>query len=74
MRTLIVALTITSLAAPALGQEMSRGSKHRGAAPKAEQPKNKVDDKAYKAALDRVPTPAKKYDPWQTVRPDDGKH
>ena len=74
MRTLIVTLTMVSLTAPAFGQEMGRGNKHRGTAPKTEQPKNKADEKDYKAALDRVPAPTKKYDPWQTVRPDDRKH
>ena len=29
--------------------------------------KPKVDDKAYKAALDRIPTPKKPYDPWGQV-------
>lgn len=30
--------------------------------------KPKVDEKAYKAALDRIPTPKKPYDPWGQVR------
>ena len=71
MRTLIVALTVVSLAAPALCQEMPRGSKHRAPAPKTDQPKNKTDEKDYKSALDRLP--AKTYDPWQAVRPGDAK-
>ena len=29
----------------------------------------KVDEKAYKAALDRIPTPKKGYDPWGQMRP-----
>ena len=28
-----------------------------------------VDDKAYKAALDRIPEPKKPYDPWGVARP-----
>jgi hypothetical protein len=28
----------------------------------------KVDEKAYKAALDRIPTPKQKYDPWGSAR------
>jgi hypothetical protein len=74
MRTLIAALAIVSLTAPALCQEMPGGNKHRGAAPKTEQPKNKADEKDYKAALERVPTSGQKYDPWQTMRPDERKH
>jgi hypothetical protein len=31
----------------------------------------KADEKAYKAALDRIPTPNKKYDPWGNARPSD---
>jgi len=30
----------------------------------------KVDEKAYKAALDRIPTSIEKYDPWGSARPD----
>ena len=29
--------------------------------------KPKVDEKAYKAALDRIPVPEKPYDPWGVV-------
>ena len=29
----------------------------------------KVDDKAYKAALDRIPDSKEKYDPWGVARP-----
>jgi hypothetical protein len=29
----------------------------------------KVDEKAYKAALDRIPEPKEKYDPWGVARP-----
>src|ERR1700752_1274476 len=31
--------------------------------------KPQVDEKAYKAALDRIPEPKEKYDPWGTARP-----
>ncbi len=29
----------------------------------------KVDEKAYKAALDRIPPPKQAYDPWGNARP-----
>jgi hypothetical protein len=29
----------------------------------------KIDEKAYKAALDRIPAPNKQYDPWGIARP-----
>jgi hypothetical protein len=32
-------------------------------------PTPKVDEKAYKAALDRIPTPDQKFDPWGIARP-----
>jgi hypothetical protein len=42
------------------------GKKHRGNSQKAEQRKPQVDEKASKAALDKLPD--KKFDPWGTVR------
>ena len=38
-----------------------------GAEPAANKPK--VDEKAYKAALERIPEPKDKYDPWGGARP-----
>lgn len=29
----------------------------------------KVDEKAYKSAVDRIPEPTQKYDPWGVARP-----
>jgi len=34
-----------------------------------EQKKPEVDEKAYKAALERIPEPKQKYDPWGVARP-----
>ncbi|HKU06622.1 MAG TPA: hypothetical protein VJR30_11170 [Bradyrhizobium sp.] len=31
--------------------------------------KPEVDEKAYKAALERIPEPKEKYDPWSGARP-----
>ena len=31
----------------------------------------KIDERAYKAALDRIPAPTEKYDPWGGARPVD---
>ena len=33
-----------------------------------EQKKPKIDEKAYKAALDKIPPPIAKYDPWRDAR------
>ena len=68
MRTLAIATIVAALAAPAFAQDMAGSNKHHGAPKKsADEPKAKVDDKDYKAALDRLPQ--QKYDPWGTTRP-----
>jgi hypothetical protein len=46
---------------------MKKGSH---AAPSTEA-RPRVDEKAYKAALDRIPTPKKPYDPWGQVHDTD---
>jgi len=48
---------------PAAHAQMKKGSH---AAPSTDT-KPRVDEKAYKAALDRIPTPKKPYDPWGQV-------
>lgn len=64
-----VAVTLYLLATPAFAQ--MGGSKHGGqgdtkkAAPKGPV----VDEKAYKAALDRIPDSKVKVDPWGQMRP-----
>jgi hypothetical protein len=67
MRVVIAAIAIALLILPAqaqmgggMGGKGGRG--HHSQAQKTEAPKKKVDDKAYKAALDRLPD--KKVDPW----------
>jgi hypothetical protein len=68
---------IISLGMPAFGQEDGAGvTRHhgRGAPKKTDTSAVKANDKDYKAALDRMPAPAQKYDPWGTMRPADDKH
>lgn len=55
------------LFAPAASAQMKKGSH---AAPSGEV-RPRVDEKAYKAALDRIPTPKKPYDPWGQVHDSD---
>lgn len=63
----VAAMAVTLLATPALAQG-KRGGGGGGEAPKgAEGPK--VDEKAYKAAMERIPEPKAKYDPWGVVAP-----
>jgi hypothetical protein len=68
MRYLIAALLIAGIALAAHAQGMSGGGHpgHTGLERKAEPPKRKVDEKAYKSALDNLPD--KKFDPWGAVR------
>ena len=68
IKTLIVVATIiSSLTLPAYPQGLGKkGGGYRGP-PVDDHPK--VDEKAYKAALERIPTPDQKYDPWGIARP-----
>jgi hypothetical protein len=64
----VAALAATILAMPASAQ---MGGKRGGGS--SEPPKGdegpKVDEKAYKAAMERIPAPKEKYDPWGVVAP-----
>jgi hypothetical protein len=67
IRVLIVtAAVISGLTAPAYSQAF--GKKNGGYAGPPPENHPKIDEKAYKAALDRIPTPDKKYDPWGIAR------
>ncbi len=60
------AVILTLLAAPAFAQ----GKKGGDGPPKApEDATKKIDEKAYKNALERIPEPTEKYDPWGVARP-----
>jgi hypothetical protein len=63
----VAAATLALIAAPAYAQV--NGKRHQGDAKKTEEKKPGVDEKAYKAALDRIPEPKEKYDPWSMARP-----
>jgi hypothetical protein len=65
----IAAVTLALIAMPAHAQ--MGGKRQRGGDDdkKTEQKKPQVDDKAYKAALERIPEPKEKYDPWGVARP-----
>ena len=58
----VIAAVMLFLAPSAYAQ----GKKGSHAAPTTET-KPRVDEKAYKAALDRIPAPKKPYDPWGQV-------
>lgn len=68
MRTFTLAVALLVLvAAPAHAQ---LGSKRPHADDKkVDQKKQQIDEKAYKAALEKIPEPKEKYDPWGIARP-----
>ena len=66
MRAFIAAaLALTMLTLPAYAQR-SGGKRHQEQPQNAGQKKPKIDDKAYKGALDSIPE--KKADPWAKIR------
>ncbi|QOZ08629.1 hypothetical protein [Bradyrhizobium sp. CCBAU 51765] len=65
MRILVIAATVLALTA-ASAQAQGRRQPNDGAKPDNTP---KVDEKAYKAALERIPEPKDKYDPWGGARP-----
>lgn len=71
MRTLTAAAAILALIAiPAQAQVNAK--RHQGDAQQKKQDTTpKIDEKAYKAALERIPEPKEKYDPWSVARPTD---
>jgi hypothetical protein len=70
IKTLVVAATIiSSLALPAYPQGLGKRAGSGGYAGPPVENRPKVDEKAYKAALERIPEPDKKYDPWGVARP-----
>jgi hypothetical protein len=64
---ILTATVISGPAAPAYSQALGKKSGGYAGPPPDNRPK--IDEKAYKAALDRIPTPDKKYDPWGIARP-----
>jgi len=66
MRILVIAAAVLALTA-ASAQAQSRRPATDPAKPTDNKPK--VDEKAYKAALERIPEPKDKYDPWGGARP-----
>jgi hypothetical protein len=71
MKTFTIAVALLALiAAPAHAQMGGKRSRTDDSA-KADPAKKKVDEKAYKAALERIPEPKEKYDPWGVARPAD---
>jgi hypothetical protein len=68
MKALVVAAALLALIVMPAHAQMG-GRRHQGEDKKSEQPAKKIDEKAYKAALERIPEPKEKYDPWGVARP-----
>ncbi|MGY8668705.1 hypothetical protein Q3C01_40940 [Bradyrhizobium sp. UFLA05-109] len=67
MRFFVVAVTVLAfVAAPA--QAQMGGRRHGNDGAKTDKKAPEVDEKAYKAALERIPDPKEKYDPWGGAR------
>ena len=72
MKTLAMAVAMLALLAVPAQAQMGGGKRgHQHDDTKAADKKPKVDDKAYKAALEKIPEPKEKYDPWGVARPAD---
>jgi hypothetical protein len=65
----IAAIALALLAAPASAQLNDKRHQHDEKKGEAKRPA--VDEKAYKAALEKIPEPKEKYDPWGVARPAD---
>jgi len=63
-----MAAILALIAVPAHAQMGGRRHQNND---KTEQKKPQVDEKAYKAALERIPDSKEKYDPWGVARPAD---
>jgi hypothetical protein len=66
MRILVIAAAVMALA---IASAQAQGRRSPNDAGKPADNKPKVDEKAYKAALERIPEPKDKYDPWGGARP-----
>ncbi|MCK1734226.1 hypothetical protein IVA79_09720 [Bradyrhizobium sp. 138] len=66
MRILVIAAAVLALTA---GSAQAQGRRQPLDPAKPADNKPKVDEKAYKSALERIPEPKDKYDPWGGARP-----
>jgi hypothetical protein len=69
MKLLTIAAAMLALTAMPAYAQMGGGRHHPGDDAKKADPVKKIDEKAYKAALERIPEPTEKYDPWGVTKP-----
>ena len=68
MRILVIAAAVLALTVASAQAQMGGRRQPNEGGQKADN-KPKIDEKAYKAALERIPEPKEKYDPWGGARP-----
>lgn len=71
MRILIIATAVLALTAASTQAQMGGGRHHSKESGQKADNTPKVDEKAYKAALERIPESKEKYDPWGGARPNE---
>jgi hypothetical protein len=69
MKTIVMAVALLSLLAVPVQAQMGGRRSNTSDLRRPEAKKPIVDEKAYKAALERIPEPKEKYDPWGAARP-----
>lgn len=69
MRVLAMAAAVLALTIASAQGQMGGGRRHQQDSGQAADKNPKVDEKAYKAALERIPESKEKYDPWGGARP-----
>jgi hypothetical protein len=73
VRLFVIAAMIVSFSLSPAMPAFAQGHHKKTDQPKTDTPAVKANDKDYKAAIDRLPTPTQKYDPWGGMRPPDQK-
>jgi hypothetical protein len=68
MKILTIAAAVLALIAMPAHAQVG-GKRHQTDEKKTDQKKPEVDEKAYKAALERIPDSKEKYDPWSITKP-----
>ncbi len=68
MKWLTIAALASALAALPAQAQMA-GKRPHDKSEKQSEKKPQVDEQAYKAALEKIPEPKEKYDPWSGARP-----
>lgn len=69
MRILAIAAAMMAVTVASAQAQMGGGRRQPNEGSQKADNKPKVDEKAYKAALERIPESKEKYDPWGGARP-----